>query len=243
MSNDRFVAMLDILGFSDIVRNVDLQELEEIVTSLKSTINSFGWANNELLEMLMLSDTIIIWTTDDTALSFQHLVATVSALMFNAFSLDNIALRGAVTVGEAMVFSDEQISRQLKWNKMIIGKAVIQANKYEKSQDWSGCLITSAAIERSRENSHNAHFPIGEWEKFNVLLYSVPFKQNVVQEAYVLNWPSIFFAGNQLNGLSDSEIKEKFKSYGRNIDSEDIKTKFENTLKFIRHCEKINREN
>lgn len=240
MGNERFVAMLDILGFSEVVRNVEPTRLEEIISELKSSMRLLHWEDNishGIIESLMLSDTIIVWTIDDTALSLQHLVSVVSGVIFNAFSFDNLALRGAISVGEAYIFPDDQVSPTLMWNKMVLGKAVIDAHEHEKCQEWAGCVISNEALDRARKNSSNAHFPMKKWEKSNFVEYDVPIKKKCTQQHYAMNWMRTYFEGDdpQLKGITDDEIREKFTSYNRDIIR--VKDKFENTLKFIRYVE------
>jgi hypothetical protein len=249
MQVEKYIAMLDVLGFSDVVNNSYPPHLTQIIQILQgSTALAVGFQtpqnvdeHHSGIDASMLSDTIALWTFDDSALSLQHLMSTVRELMFSAFN-NGLPLRGAISVGSVITIGPSEITPSVTWNKMVFGKAVIEAHRLERSQDWSGCVLSESVLCRYTERNNDPEKSVAKAiEAHKLLSYGVPWKSgcSYSNPMIVINWiPTEYFLfthGWSIQGLPDEEIKDIFARNNKNIVSEDTKRKLENTINFIHH--------
>ncbi len=256
MKYDRYVAMLDVLGFSDVVRNSWPPHLEQVVSSLQSgTALSVGFLpplvvddSHSGIEAIMLSDTIILWTLDDSPTSFLHLINTTRMVMSNAFG-NGLPLRGGISVGPAIALGGREVTASVSWNKMILGEAVIEAHDLEKAQEWSGCVVSQAAINRYKEQNVNQDLSLDAIVKRHALIeYDVPWKPGTSfsNPSMVINWPLLFLSvpsgwatHSQVPDLSDHEIRQQFERNGKSIQSDKAQKRVEKTMEFVNHVKTI----
>ncbi len=242
---------MDVLGFSDVVCKNSPSDLPGIVNQLRnSTIMSIGYfPPNEIsrdrtgLDVTMLSDTIAIWTFDDSAESLQHLILAITGLMSFAFKM-GLPLRGAISFGAVVVLPPEQFTPSIFWNKMVFGRAVIEAHKVEKAQCWSGCIITQSALEHYSEINTN---PQNSIEKLlaakRLLQYPVKCKKGIV-DSIVVNWACPFFdfdigGGRFGSDLPDRDIRNAFECHGKSLQKSNAAEILQNTIDFIHYVKKL----
>jgi hypothetical protein len=122
---DSFVAFLDVLGFTNLVKSnntnkIDkyLESVEKMLSTLKDKLKSLTYCEN--MNFIIISDSIIISIPKNNI----NDIDILKALCLSIYSLQgylvisDIWLRGAISSGEAY-FNDEK--------KQIIGKAYINA--------------------------------------------------------------------------------------------------------------------
>ncbi|MHB9020184.1 MAG: hypothetical protein ACYC3G_04960 [Minisyncoccota bacterium] len=191
-----FVGLFDILGFSNIVINNQLESVwkayNEIKTSasfIKNNLESLF--KNNIVNVENFSDTFLIYTSDcnnknkeDIDGYFNSLLGVCDALFHSANS-NGIPIRGAITVGEVIV--NEGIH---------IGKPIVEAYEMEQSQDWIGCWISDDAIKFISQKLLERHM------KGNLILkYKVPFKSGGIKDCYVFNWVQLPFESDYDYGV------------------------------------------
>ncbi len=189
MSNDVpkrqcFVGLLDILGYSDIVKNSEaLESVWKTYSEIKSSA-SFIKANleslleREIINVDTFSDTFLLYTSDysnkgqkDIDELFNAMLGVCDALFHSANS-NGIPIRGAITAGEIII--DKGIH---------IGKPIVDAYEMEQNQDWIGCWISDDAIARISKELIERHM------NGNLILkYEIPFKSGEIRECCVFNW-------------------------------------------------------
>lgn len=184
----RYVAFLDILGFSTIVKNKPLSEILQslslIVNPLLVIVANLGQipkTKNDLL-MNLKNPQINIFSFSDTFVLSSHstnendFLKIVWATRFLASALfgAQFPVRGAITKGEADF---------VPHTNHLVGKAVIRAAELEKAQDWFGVIIDP---ELSDAIAHSADL------KPLVVEYAVPFKgendKTFLKTCRALNW-------------------------------------------------------
>ncbi|MFD1144537.1 hypothetical protein ACFQ4C_25645 [Larkinella insperata] len=247
----KYIAFLDILGFSDIVENNTQEELDTFVDFLirdiqnsmvstevgktKMRLSHYGFTPDlyeAKLNSLLLSDTLIFWSNDDSEESFHEIVKTVSFLMnFEAY-YSHVALRGAITVGE-LSFVDYRITHPLLMvdQSTIYGKAIVEAYRIEKEQQWMGCVVTQRALghymtqQSSQERTDSL---LADY----LIEYEVPYKAESRKE-YVVKWPRTWLHDNYRSDIEKCFTeRQKLKQLPQ---KDDVLLKHENTLRFVEY--------
>jgi hypothetical protein len=182
------IALCDILGFSDLVKGNQLDAVVDNVLgwfrkALHHSINKNGWPEivpnfdeidkNSRIGLAWFSDTILLFTREDTDESLQELLQTVEWLLFETM-LYNTRMRAGIAYGEA--FIDPK-------NAMYVGAPIIDAYQLEQQQQWSGAALTKSAAERVPEYARNGKF--ADWP---ILPYNVPLKENHKINTLAVNW-------------------------------------------------------
>lgn len=176
MIGNRTVALCDILGFKERIRN---DPLDKVVTeflgyirqALYSAIHQkatpghvpsfeelrsqdyvgFGW----------FSDTMLFYSLEDTEEGHGRVIQAVAWLTFQLI-FARIGVRAGISYGEMHV--DEA-------NRIYVGQALVDAHKLEERQEWSGAAITKSAEKVIPENARK-----GGLYPWYVVPYDVPVK-------------------------------------------------------------------
>src|SRR5689334_9515088 len=242
-----FFAFLDILGFKEIVLNTDHGNLEKLYLSTLPVNIDGALAGGRFLILdqngqkvilpdtqrasvnsLLVSDSIMMWTEDDSMKAFIDIVAAVRRIMFYSLFC-GMPLRGAISIGPLTMFVGQSPSAKLIFQHTLVGKPIVDTASAEKVQQWSGCLIKQPAIGRYRQHyvgrpSIPADLATLEFviQKKFLLRYPVPTKQAdgsvVGVEQYVVDWVS-----GQKAPVYVSDINKGFSKYRKAVTSPDVK--------------------
>lgn len=224
-----FVALFDVLGFSNLVvekgSKAILQAYQELINIaiLNKSYTAFGRINIGHSRYLMggsytpinyayFSDTIILWTTScDTHVS--PFLAKCSDLICEALKIE-MPLRGSVCFGEAIM---NQATHTF------IGEAVAEASDIEKNQKWIGATLGTAFALQELKNALS--------ETLVVPLYCEHFKEEMkLSYPYLtLDWVTRWKERNYLDLISVLE-KMKEKAPARN------KVYYDNTINFVHYA-------
>jgi len=182
------IALCDILGFSDLVKSNPLDAVADNVLgwfrqALHHSINKNGWPEviptfdeidkNSKIGLAWFSDTILLFTREDTDESLQELLQTVEWLLFETMHYTT-RMRAGLAYGDA--FIDPK-------NNMYVGVPIIDAHQLEQQQQWSGAALTKSASDRVPEFARNGKF--ADWP---ILPYNVPLKKNKTIYTLAVNW-------------------------------------------------------
>jgi hypothetical protein len=251
MNSKKYVAFLDILGFSDLVTHNPEEKLVQIYEQLlkpivESSLSGFKSKRVETndsspphlvtnpsdfkINSLVVSDSIILWTNDLTEESFLNIISVTSSILM-AGIVTGIPLRGAITAGSLMRLSNKYKSNMDNVTDTVIGKGLVDAYLLEKTQQWSGGFISKSVFEELENNQIwiDAIIKAGFIQKYNV-----PLKGNDSNE-YVLNWCLL---DEKWKKLSEEMIKESFEKWNKKLDSS-AEEKRNNTVKFFKHMTAI----
>lgn len=248
---ETFFVFLDILGFKNVVYSNSTADLQKIIERFQSdfrvAVDKSRTYNNDKINIdsinfRLISDSIIIWSENDTFVSFRHILEATIALL--SYGLKNgFPLRGAMTHGEIIVAQDE--GKRFFGQETVYGKALVEACEFEKSFEWSGCIIAPSAwsvIKKiwskeltSRDNA-NAFFdtyPYLTW-------YKTPIKSQKdkgvhFKSAIAINWNS-FSAWDDKQSICPFIVRNSFSAYRNEVDSSD---KLNNTLRFLDYTTKL----
>lgn len=235
----KFVAFLDVLGYSELLKNNDIayvrQLFEKIFKNLKNKntigetyIDSGNLSSSTYdLNIQMISDSIIIWTKDDLYISLQILVEACTTLIRTCFK-EGLPLRGGISVGQFDAIESDDSYRI----SSIIGDAIINAHNIEKKQKWMGCIIDKKCF---------IHLNL-DWEHVlvsptkNVIEYDVPCFS---EQQLAINWCNFLYDDEDEETLK-TQIIDSFNAHNKISDSEDVKIKIKHTLDFFKYVKQNN---
>ncbi len=157
------------------------------------------------------SDTFVLSTNDSSTESYNNIIIATFLLARNLFGV-GLPVRGAITKGEADYIPKTQ---------HLIGKAIIEAARLEKLQDWFGVILSPDIL--SADDTIPSD-PIGK----ALLRYPVPLKDGLKVDFVVINW--------RLNLIAEYGTKSLF---SKPSDPNQFK-KIMNTLKFAKYVRDSN---
>jgi len=176
MSEKRLVAVCDILGFTNLILNHDLDALITGKLSLfrkllgfsvmHGAVPDFPAGLKELREqnrvgLAWFSDTIIIYAKKDDDLSCRNVLETVGWLLFHTM-WSQTRIRAGIAYNE--FFAEPE-------NEIFLGKAIVEAYKLEQDQEWSGAALTLEAANRIPKPATT-----GERFQWWICSYEIPMK-------------------------------------------------------------------
>jgi hypothetical protein len=244
----KFVCFLDILGFKDIVNKNSHEDVVNLFNKFKSIlIFSLPDSMNELEEnfvqpdyeniktnSIVLSDSILIWTKDDSINSFYDLLQKVSRVLKGAF-YEGFPLRGSIA-HESFSFEKTNLpTNSHNEYQMLVGKALVRAYESEKIFEWSGCVIDESckqALESEvANNQKNCIQSLSTFltEEKILIEYQAPKKSGSIEKIFTVNWVDTVV----ISIKNKNEIESKFECYNKTINDWDVNRKIENTKAYI----------
>ncbi|MCX5826761.1 MAG: hypothetical protein NTV58_01995 [Deltaproteobacteria bacterium] len=185
MSDNRMVAVCDVLGYSNLVRDHSLEELKNyhlknILTVIESSIPKHGAdlesdTQQDLLTSgavghVSFSDTIVIYSLLDDRDGRKNVLDAVYRLIAIPMNTPYYRYRVGIAYGEMHVNKEDGI---------YVGKALVEAHDLEAMQQWSGVALTESAASMFR-----SHHP----ESSMLVDYDVPIKGQTRRRRTVVNW-------------------------------------------------------
>jgi hypothetical protein len=233
--HNRYVAFFDILGFKEAVRN-DIDEawgaLEDVRVSMEETLNLFIKTPNDIIltrntertAATNFSDSILIFSLEGNFNDLHSIL--ISSTTFFAKSLERcVPLRGGISYGN-FYFNFEK--------NLFCGKPLIRAYEIAESAQWSGIIVDDNVAK------HYLNNPIKSEGKMAIIKHPVSTKEKKAirkKELWILNWPLVCKNNFKAESPISSELYSKaFESLFRGTYEEwsnDIKSKYDNTVEFI----------
>lgn len=139
-----WIACFDILGFKKLVsfENDDRYEALDVISIYDETLEhlrkSCNWYFDGCVNYFCLSDTFVMFTSDDTAEGYDVIEKAAKYFMEKCLYV-RIPLRGAISVGSFTMSYD---------NRAFMGKAAVEAFEYAEDQNWIGLILTPTAIKK-----------------------------------------------------------------------------------------------
>jgi hypothetical protein len=189
MRGNHLIAVCDILGFTELVRKHSLAEVVD---------DALGWFRKALTHSILqgdfpteppsirdldaharigvawFSDTILLYTKEDSDDAVRELVNAVAWLLFETIVTGAMRIRGGIAYGEAHIDAE---------NSLFVGGPIIDAYLLEKDQEWSGAALTPAAVERIPAAART-----GRYADWLVTPWDVPLKGGGTRETLAANW-------------------------------------------------------
>jgi len=230
MSETRTVAFCDILGFTDLVAKTPLDRVvSDVLGFLRKALHHSLYhqdfptnvptlkelQDNSHIAVTWFSDSILLYTRDDTDESVRRLLQTLAWLHFETITKGAAKIRSAVSYGAVHIDPD---------NSIFVGTPIIEAYRLEEAQDWSGGALTGAAVSRLPADAR-----AGTFANWWVKPYAVPLKDGAFLDTLAINWSL---------GIHPPDWQMRWSKESQEpTDSDWVKTpavarKFENTRKF-----------
>ena len=202
MNNKALVAVCDILGFGDLVKDRPLQEIiDGPIRDFKGLLDSLS-NYKELIGCVVFSDTVLIYSLSDDKYGYEKVIYTVTHLLAAPIKVPHLRFRIGISYGE--FYHDVQ-------NSIYVGKAFTEAHDLEKRQKWCGGAFTKSAEEKITETNVNQYY---------LTQYEVPVKSDKTESCLVINWTLAkhdiikdygWLKRNYLFPLTEQEIKIEHK--------------------------------
>jgi len=262
----KYIAYLDILGFKDLVNNNTPERVYELYEKTFSNLFTLALTNgivqsNDVdssglislkinpnsikVNSLFISDSIIVWTDDNSLTSFITVVEVVRTFL-NYMFITGIPLRGSIVEGHLDKISRKMNSPKDNSQTTLIGKGLVSAYVKEGLQNWSGCVVDESCInaynnglEKFNEDVENIKFD-KLIEKKVLLKYNVPYKngkKQIKKEEIVINWTTI--KGSK---MKSDHVAYKFNEFNKGVEDKNVKIKIKNTTDFINYANERNEE-
>ena len=140
ITTERFVAFIDIMGFKNLVAKSTHDEIYKMMKTINDQREenaNMPWSGIEekLVRATTYSDSIIIYSKDDSEESFDSICNTVSGLTYDLFK-DNVPHKGALAFG-TMTLDTE--------NSIFFGQPLIDSYLLQEELSFYGILIHSSA--------------------------------------------------------------------------------------------------
>ncbi|HXD94673.1 MAG TPA: hypothetical protein VNX01_15815 [Bacteroidia bacterium] len=161
---NKYIAFLDVLGFSALVEKKDQEKLEIYFFLIDEAFKAFD-SKIKHVTKLIISDSIIL-TANDTDENFLDLITAISALQAT-LAVSGIWIRGGVSFGE--VFCDDK-------RNIIVGKGYIKAYLLEQQAIYPRVIIDPVIL--SKMNVNRQEF----YKKYNSHTYVTPLKSKKVHD-------------------------------------------------------------
>jgi hypothetical protein len=204
----RFVCFLDIMGFKDMVARQNGTEIRTKLKNLSSFIDD-KTDNKNGFAFSMFSDSIILFSKDDSESDFREIIAMVSDVLEEAIK-NGIPIKGALACGECTV--------SLGQKPFYFGQPIIDAYQLEENVVMYGVALHNSVEELAEKSAAVSKI---------VFDYLLPLKGGKSSH-YVVNW---FESNNHL-----AQNKENLKSIRKTV-SDAPRRYIDNTLECIAFLE------
>ncbi len=229
MKKNYSIAICDILGFSNLVINSPVETIvDKYVSYLRRALSHSLYKDdfpdeipsldylqqNKTIGVAWFSDTVVLFTKEDTDEHLMDLLSTVGWFVFECMFSER-RVRCGIAYGEAYIDTDEDI---------YVGPPIIEAYKLEQRQAWSGGALAQSVIDRLPRIAMT-----GETIDWWIVPYGVPKTGGGIVSKYAINWtigthPPTYSIDWSRSSLEPSLEERKSKPK--------IVEKWENTRKF-----------
>jgi hypothetical protein len=212
---NRYVGYVDIMGFKDLVARKShdqiykmMQEIIKATRFAEKITSYFPRKENGLIKIMTYSDSIMIYSKDDSPASLESFIDAVSSLSLDLFE-SGIPHKGAVAFGSMTLDFT---------NNIFFGQPLIDAYLLQEELNYYGVVVHSTAEYRRGFKTNQA-----------ILLHNCPFK-NGFGSHYTVT-PVIFIENleniNAYNNFIKKVIRLRINTSGS------LRKYIDNTVKYL----------
>ena len=230
---NRYVAYFDMLGLKTATRRnpakaweslKNLQSCMDEVSKLKIHVLDKDIVLVNIVKTIILADSVLIFTHGDSLNDLTAILMLTSELFAKGLHRC-VPLRGAITYGE--FFYDFDLN-------LFGGIPFVQAYELEKKAQWSGIVVDNLVAGKYRKTT----FPKCPDGSSLVIEWDVPFKKNIKEKMWVLDWVKPHknnFTITPPISVTDyySGFINLFGSYNELLP--EVQEKYKNTVEFINY--------
>jgi hypothetical protein len=208
----RRISYLDLLGFTELIRT---KNWKYIFSYYKDAIEycarerGFG-----PVEKTWFSDTFLLYSPDDSPLSFSAIETTTRFFVYFLVS-HGIPVRGAMSCDD--FYADKR-------NNVFFGKALIEAYHYGENQNWIGFVLSPSCVEQM------AAIGLPADQRLDYAYWNIPYKR--MDETLPRSLPA-YILGGSAEGSSRNVILDKLREMRARLKCSDHIAKYENAISFI----------
>lgn len=165
ISTKRYVGIVDIMGFKDMLSRLSHNEVYELMKKTSKSVSSVqsvfsvdyeSDANFDInVTMMLYSDSIMIYSRDDHQHSLENLIASISTLSESLFS-DGIPHKGAIAFGQMTLDFD---------NSIFFGQPLVDAYLLQEELKFYGIAV-HGSVEKNED----------VFDDESIIEYNCPFK-------------------------------------------------------------------
>lgn len=199
--NDRLIAFLDILGFSELLRSLPL---DQVIRTYSALIEE---ANNHVFEGMLTGpetakrsenfaystfvfDSIVLVSHELTDITNTNKFVFATTLLMELAFRKRLPLRGAVAIGDVAVNSEYPL---------ILSPEFPSLRMMEKEQEWAGAILHDSAAP-AVVDAMFGNAPSQPRGSDPIINYPVPFKSGP-RTMWTLNWVNLLDDGDLETGL------------------------------------------
>jgi len=135
-----FVALLDILGFSErVARDAELGGLDRYISTVVDETQAYPG-----LRVILFSDTVLIYSLEDSPHAGRSVIEATSRLE-HALLAKDVPLRGAIAHG-AFARSENDMN-----GTVVAGRPIIEAHHFEVQLQWIGVILAPSVLRQMPE--------------------------------------------------------------------------------------------
>ena len=165
------ILVADILGFSQLVSNLDHNQLDERMAIWITLVEEVR-NETEIPKLQLISDTIFV-REEGTSEGLERLIQFSKRLLERSLE-QHLPIRGAITRGD------------LTWGNPMYGKALNRAHKLEREQEWIGiaCEADLPSVPWSWDLVCSYPVPrkTGPFQRIPAVVWSIPDRQHLVSQ-------------------------------------------------------------
>lgn len=242
----RFIAYFDFLGYKEFILNNDTIQIKKRVEHIFRNIEiSLGQGNfSEIktgisiadlsktpINCLVISDTVIFWTNDNSVNSLQNLLNVAFDFNFREIFY-NFPIRGVLYCDEIEIIYGQQKNQSgsIYSPNLIYGQGLVKAHLKCENLNWSGSVIDQTVLDQIEGVVDVASF-LDPFAK----LYKVPYKDvtHESQEEYCLK-----IIKGELTDVSfenrEKAIVDTFSKDNKSIDKPRVQQLLSNTIAYLK---------
>lgn len=140
----KYVAFLDVLGFSEMVNSSDHTTLDKYFNTIQKAFLNFDMVKAGL-QKLSISDSIILIAEDEDE-SFASLLTAIQSIQ-TYLAFEGIWLRGAISFGDVCY-----IKSKAQEGDILVGRGYIKAYKLEAEAKFPRVIIDPAIIKKQKSD-------------------------------------------------------------------------------------------
>ncbi len=182
LPQNRFVAMLDIMGFKKIVENEATSEVAAIFRQIYDRIKEKRYTDN--LHITHFSDTILIVSKDDSVESFEGVVNTAASfenmMIANGYAINGCISHGGVTTESGNSFGEPLANAHIQQEELFFYGITLDEKAEKKYEE----------LARQHVLFSNGYGPFSTPDM--IVWMKVPTKKTGWTDKYVVNWMDVF---------------------------------------------------
>jgi hypothetical protein len=204
---DKYVAFIDVMGFSNLVNKGNVENLESYFSKITEVLDKLR-INKADIESFLISDSIIL-IAPDSPKSLKQLLGAIRQIQF-ALLWRKIIVRGAVSFGQVYYNKEKNI---------IVGKGFIKAYLLEGEAFFPRVIIDPAIIKKFGGDKRDFIEEINGTTEYNFglrVIYTKSEQSRIVDDSIFIDYANKTIRKQEING----NIKKVYELIVENLYSE-----------------------